>query len=217
MLPTPHIAHLNENVYEPAEDSFLLLDTLEHDKDWICQRLGTQVPLVIEVGTGSGVITSFIISNIIPKSLCLTTDINPYAIRQCVSTIKHNNSNFGGFDSLQMDLTHGIIPKSIDLLVFNPPYVPGEDVPKIPNSPDSTRWVDLALVGGVDGMIVTWKLLDMLNVILSNDGVAYILFCARNKPEDVKTVMETKGWFVDIVLKRKAGWEVLTVLKFYRS
>ena len=45
--------------------------------------------------------------------------------------------------------------------------------------------LDLALLGGKDGMAITDKLLRQLEQILSPDGVAYILFCARNKPKEV--------------------------------
>lgn len=217
MLPTPDIKDLDFNVYEPSEDSFLLLDCFEEEDKFLKTYFEKITPFIIEVGTGSGIVTSFIMSNILPDSIFLTTDVNPHATKTCRKTIKHNNPQFSGcFDALQMSLTTGIRKGLVDILVFNPPYVPAEEVPEIPDSEKSDTWLDLALLGGSDGMVVTWELLNNLGNILSEKGIAYILFCARNKPLEVQEVMKAKGWNVDIVISRKAGWEVLSILKFYR-
>jgi release factor glutamine methyltransferase len=51
MLPTPSLSHLSKEdftrVYEPAEDTFILLDALEAD----AERLRREKPrLVVEIG-----------------------------------------------------------------------------------------------------------------------------------------------------------------------
>lgn len=70
------------------------------------------------------------------------------------------------------------------------------------------------IIRGEDGMMITWKVLNNLEEILTGDGVAYILFCARNKPDSVADKMRQRGWKVDVIINRKAGWEVLTILRF---
>lgn len=213
MLPTPDVVADYDKVYEPAEDSFLLLDSLEEEKDYINSNFKS--PLVVEIGTGSGVVTSFMHKHIIPQGLFLTTDLNPHACRASLDTSKKNGGALF-LDSLQSDLTTSIRPHLVDILVFNPPYVPAEDVPAVPDSEDAYEWLDLALLGGDDGMVVTDRLLANLDSILSSDGIAYILFCARNKPKLVASKMEEMGWSVTLVLNRKAGWEDLSVYKFKR-
>ncbi|GEQ70985.1 hypothetical protein JCM33374_g4666 [Metschnikowia sp. JCM 33374] len=216
MLPTPYIKNLDDRVYDPAEDSFLLLDSLEK---CIVELQKRQFPVVCEIGAGSGIVSTFLKVNIFPHGVFFATDVNPVACDTIVSTVKENDvkSNFKTVDVFQMSLTTGIRPKSVDVLVFNPPYVPAEEVPAIPETADDYTWLDLALLGGSDGMVVTWKVLYNLNEILSRGGVAYILFCARNHPDNVAEVMRARGWNVRTVLNRKAGWEVLSVLEFKRA
>ncbi|KAF0045912.1 hypothetical protein F2P81_002441 [Scophthalmus maximus] len=61
--PTPVYSHAGrgrfQDVYEPAEDSFLLMDALEKD----AQRLQLMSPCVcLEVGSGSGAVSAFLAS-----------------------------------------------------------------------------------------------------------------------------------------------------------
>ncbi|KAK6202769.1 S-adenosyl-L-methionine-dependent methyltransferase [Scheffersomyces amazonensis] len=236
MLPTPIVKDVDyEKVYEPAEDSFLLLDCLEEEQEFIQSRFKNIIPIITEIGGGSGIVTTFLHKNILPNSIFITTDINPHACEAILNTVKVNkidqdqdqdkpstNSKIPTIpyliDSCQMDLTSGIKAQEIDLLVFNPPYVPAEIVPEIPTNLNDDTWLDLALMGGEDGMITTWKILDNLHNILNPlHGVAYILFCARNKPDQVAQTMTSRGWNVETVILRKAGWEVLSILKFTKT
>ncbi|KAL6941428.1 hypothetical protein ACO0RG_002558 [Hanseniaspora osmophila] len=263
MLPTPYVQCKEyDKVYEPAEDSFLLLDSLETEIPFLQKQFKNEqkpnyVPFVVELGCGSGILSTFMLQNSIPSlnSLYFPIDVNPHALEVTKNTIDYNlsmeeksaNGNLGNsttkphqssavphiYSTLQMDLFFGFRPKTIDVLVFNPPYVPAEYVPKIPDSKQVFKdqntqreadlietnddvWLDLALLGGPQGMDITVKVLENMDKMLTCDGVAYILFCARNKPEQVAQEWTNKGWKVELVEKRKAGWEVLSVYKFTR-
>jgi release factor glutamine methyltransferase len=86
----------------------------------------------------------------------------------------------------------------VDVLVFNPPYVPTDK---------EDAWagqVAYAWKGGIRGMEITWKVLDSLPVIslfgsiwykdiLSPDGVFYLVAVERNKPQDILARMNTAG------------------------
>jgi release factor glutamine methyltransferase len=218
MLPTPLLKDLDyDKVYEPSEDSYLLLDCFEEELPFLQKRLHGSIPIVTEIGTGSGIVTSFIQQHILPGSIFITTDINPHACRTVLKTVKHNSAT-ANIDSCQMSLTTAIRSETIDVLVFNPPYVPATEVPEVPTTEEDDTWLDLALLGGEDGMVTTWQVLnDLENILSPNDGVAYILFCARNKPIEVAEIMREKGWTVDVVVHRKAGWEVLSVLRFMKN
>jgi release factor glutamine methyltransferase len=215
MLPTPTTNNVDiDKVYEPYEDSFLLLDALEQDSDYI-NSLYAKGSLVVEVGTGSGIVTTFIQQNLLKNGLFLTTDINIHA---CVASLATSAENGGSryLDSIRTDLTAGLRPHLVDVLVFNPPYVPNEHVPTRPETDDDDKWIYLALEGGKDGMEVTNRLLDCLDEILAPRGTAYILFCERNKPIEVARRVMEAGWQSEAVIQRRAGWEVLSVWKFTR-
>lgn len=223
MLPTPVVPSFpDDKVYEPSEDSYLLMDSLEADLEFLQGRFGTRVPLVSEIGTGSGIVVTFLQQLVLPKAICIASDVNLHACRTVLNTASANKATSRGglsprdaIDTCQMALTTGIRSRAIDVLLFNPPYVPAEEVPLIPASEEDHSWLDLALLGGEDGMVVTQVVLDSLHEILEpTKGVAYILFCARNKPDQIADQMRQQGWVVDTVLNRRAGWEVLTVLKF---
>lgn len=179
-----------------------------------------QFVIVCELGPGSGILTTFLMQNKIPKqesTLYLALDVSPWALEATLDTQERNQCKKSYLDVIQSDLTSSLKRGTIDLLIFNPPYVPAEEVPEIPGSKDqSGQWLDLALLGGEDGMAVTQRVLDELDNILSPQGIAYILFCARNKPEQVAKKMRNKGWNVELVIHRKAGWEVLSVYRFSR-
>src|SRR5271155_2494306 len=69
MLPTPSTSHISffSTIYEPAEESFLLLDTLSNEAElaWLKDRFPPQnkSPLGTEIGPGSGVVNAFPAAN----------------------------------------------------------------------------------------------------------------------------------------------------------
>lgn len=226
MLPTPDYSADFEKIYEPSEDTFLILDLLEQDLDELKNHtFQNKIPLCVEIGTGTGIITTFLQKHVLQnKALYLTTDLNNYACATSIDTSRRNNGNKSKIDSIQCDLTSSVRKEEIDLLIFNPPYVPSEAVPEfksmeeLETNPDLL--VDLALCGGHDGMIVTNRLLASLRTILAKNGVALILFCARNHPEKViEEFMLKYGdlFAVDLRIHRKAGWEVLSVYRFVKK
>lgn len=94
------------------------------------------------------------------------------------------------------------------MLVFNPPYVP--------TSEDDVWAGDLRFSwkGGGMGMDTTWVVLDQLEVILAPGGEFYLVAVERNDPKGILSTMKTRGFEAEVILRRKAGGEVLYVLRF---
>ncbi|KIN04742.1 hypothetical protein OIDMADRAFT_142576 [Oidiodendron maius Zn] len=252
MLPTPSTSHVAfERVYEPAEDSYLLLDTLssEAEKAFLQRRFsstltGVLSPLVVEIGTGSGVVLSFVDAHaetIFGREDVLTAgiDVNRFACEATVQTVKvaeqeqvvQGKTSGIYLGNVVGDLAGPLRSSTVDVLIFNPPYVPTPDLPELPalsntaaNSSfeDDSHLLALSYAGGADGMETTNRLLDSLPGILNSDrGCAYILLCAQNKPEDVKQRIRSWGrkWGVETVRSSgmKAGWEKLQIIRIFRT
>ena len=275
MLPTPSTSHVDPNrIYEPAEDSYLLLDTLSsaietHFLKHQFGQSGTQTrnkptpsPIVLEVGTGSGVILAFVTANAEaifgrPDVLALGTDVNKFACQATKQTVlqtcedsarnvalglQRNPLESAGLllATLEADLANPIRAGVVDVLIFNPPYVPSAGVPDIQGdnldsqpAPDDaksrtesyehdSRLLALSYEGGVDGMEVTNRLLEQLPHVLNSDrGVAYILLCQQNRPEEVmqRIYSWVGGWCVEVVGRsgKVAGWEKLCIIRIWKS
>uniref|UniRef100_A0A2K5E555 N-6 adenine-specific DNA methyltransferase 1 n=1 Tax=Aotus nancymaae TaxID=37293 RepID=A0A2K5E555_AOTNA len=103
-FPTPLHGHVGRgafsDVYEPAEDTFLLLDVLEAAA---AELAGVEICL--EVGAGSGVVSAFLASVIGPQALYMCTDINPEAAACTLETARCNGVHI---QPVITDLCHGI-------------------------------------------------------------------------------------------------------------
>ena len=119
--------NLADNVYEPAEDSFLLVNAA---LDIISNGMN-----VLEIGTGSGFVSAVLQAN---KNIELVaTEINPFAAK-CASS--------NGIEVIRTDMFTGIKEKNeFDLIIFNPPYLPTSEDEKVPG------WLNYAFDGGLTG------------------------------------------------------------------
>ncbi|OAA42573.1 methyltransferase [Metarhizium rileyi] len=210
MLPTPDTSHVSySRVYEPAEDSFLILDTLSSASEtaFLQERFPSTspAPLVLEVGSGSGVVVGFVNAHaraLFGHRFLLTcgVDLNGFACRATVQTVRRAEDSCPGGHGMYLgswtgDLVGAVRPNEVDVLVFNPPYVP---TPEMPRRPEAFE----------DGAEPAW------------DGESYLLSLSQNRPEDVVARIAAMGggWRADVVGSsgKTAGWEKLCVLRIWR-
>ncbi|MCJ1325106.1 S-adenosylmethionine-dependent methyltransferase [Thelotrema lepadinum] len=250
MLPTPSTPSLPASIYPPAEDTYLILDTLSSGPEISFLQAHfqphTPSPLILDLGTGSGTILAFLLANagvILGRTdvLGLGADVNgdacgysgkvvEGACREAGEAAGRAEGGRGGgrrtggirtgtyLTTLNTSLLPCVRDGSVDLLVFNPPYVPSERVPGLPdvnyNTTDSplqlngkskatdrerefertNHLLSLSYDGGRDGMEVTNELLGDLPRVLSSMGVAYVLLCKANGVEEV--LGRVRGWSV---------------------
>jgi len=184
---------LADEVYKPAEDSFLLADAAVRDA-----REGMRV---LEVGTGTGFVSAVLKANVNVE--LVATEINPYAARCARSN---------GIEVIRTDMFRGL--KSgpcFDLIIFNPPYLPTPDEEKVPG------WLNYAFDGGRDGRTAVEHFLDEVCEYLVPDGMILILVSSLTGIEYVKTKMESMGFDADIVGRARCFYEELVVLQGCRQ
>jgi release factor glutamine methyltransferase len=224
-------------------------------------------PLVVDVGTGSGILLALVLAHahtLLGRTdvLGLGIDVNPDACtyaghtvqRTCSEVQQQQHSTSNRSDSskpgtylttLHTSLLSAIRPHTIDMLVFNPPYVPTDTLPAAAapaltaiaaaaaavqesEFERTSRLLALTYAGGKDGMQVTNAVLDDLARVLSPRGVAYVLLCKANRVEEVigrvhawNGVKDQDGegrWAAEVVGTSglQAGWEKLVVVRIWR-
>lgn len=143
-------------IYEPAEDSFLMCETLE-------KNIFNKNLKIIEVGTGSGYILKFLKDKGFLKIRGL--DINQESVKLCIKK---------GFDVILSDLFSKLDKKEkFDLIIFNPPYLP-EDKLEDKNSKLSTT-------GGKNGSEIINRFLKDAKPYLEKEGKIYLLTSSLTK------------------------------------
>ncbi|XP_043927259.1 methyltransferase N6AMT1 [Protopterus annectens] len=209
MYPTPLFPHVGRDifaeVYEPAEDTFLLMDALEQDAEELTRCNAT---VCLEVGCGSGVVSAFLASVLGPHVLYFCTDINPLAASCTLETALCNGVNL---HPVIMDLAGGLMPRlngKVDVLVFNPPYVvtPSEEV--------RSQGIQASWAGGKNGREVMDRFFPSVASLLSSQGLFYLVTVQENNPSDVLLAIEEYGLKGKVAISRPAGREILSILKF---
>ncbi|XP_065283892.1 methyltransferase N6AMT1 [Dermacentor albipictus] len=209
-METPIVPCFSESdaasVYEPAEDSFLLIDALEKELPEIVRR---RPSLCVEVGSGSGIVIAAI-AKALGRSCCfIATDINERAAAMTKRTCERNGADVDVVVSDLVGCLADRLEKKVDLLVFNPPYVvtPTEEV-------QGDQLLTRSWAGGTKGREVMDRLAPYVSQLLSDHGLYFLLVIKDNDPDGVCKLMSTHGLQGKCVIARRCGAEHLSVLRF---
>lgn len=197
-----------EEVYEPAEDSFLMLDALEKELD----SLRSLNPLLcLEIGSGSGILSTGL-ATVMKETNCafMCTDVNPVACAATKATARENGVDLTVVRTNGVD---GLLPflkrVKVDIVLCNPPYVATVD------EEADKHDLSAAWAGGDRGMNLTSRVLELLPEVLSEVGACYMVVEQCNKPREVEEFAKSLGLEHSCVLQRKAGRELLSIYKFF--
>jgi release factor glutamine methyltransferase len=213
MIPTPslHIPYHSfpREVYEPSEDTFLLIDALENENEFL--RL-QNISLVLEIGSGNGFPITFL-SLLLEKNVCaLATDINKFAARFTRNVSTYNCSTV---DSIEGSLADMFRNEVFDLIISNPPYVPSSSEDNF----IADELIDYAWRGGENGLDLFVVLVDSVHKKLKANG---IFVCVLLNFTWEKFQLENSHYLSDRfreiskIAIRKSPLETLVVIRFIK-
>ena len=182
------------SIYEPREDSFLLIKVL--NKIFSQRQLlkKTNRLKICDMGSGSG-IQAATIKKLGYKNI-LAVDIN----HEAITHLKKNK-----ISALQSNLfSHKQLHnKKFDFIIFNPPYLPEDK-----REPEESK---LQTTAGKKGYELILRFLDEAKHHLTKNGKIIILFSSLSKPLVIKKHAEKLGYNLKLLDKQKLFFEELFV------
>jgi len=176
-------------VYEPQEDSYLLL---EHVKQLAYGK-------VIDIGAGSGMLAEEAAKNPRVESV-YAVDIDEEAVNQL------RKKKISKIKVLKSDLFAGVNEK-FDIIIFNPPYLPSDENDK-----------DVALDGGRKGHELIEEFLKQAKKHLAKSGFILMVFSNRTSKDKVDNIINKEGYMYELLEKKNlAFFEELYVYKIMRT
>jgi len=191
-------------VYEPAEDSYLMKRALELKlPELILENADLKF---LEVGCGSGINLKTASKLGVSKNNIIGLDINPEAVKVCSDL---------GFNAVESDLFSSFkgggsvggtkVPLKFDVIVFNPPYLPLDK-----KEPEESR---LATTGGKKGNEVLTGFLKDVGKHLNEKGRVFVITSSQAGEFD----FERFGFKFEEVKSEKMFFERIVVWELKRD
>jgi release factor glutamine methyltransferase len=238
--------------YEPAEDTYLLCDALLDESEELktISRTSGEPLVCLEVGCGSGCVITYlgiVLRDVNP--LLMATDINIEAAKATIKTSRANNvivdvvqTTFVGgtalLDSLPPVAMASTCPssgvgsnsrafshQSLDVVIFNPPYVPTPNDEIMPVTLETSETPGLnfianAWAGGEDGRVVIDQFLPLLPELLANNATSrcYLVLVDENRPKEIARILASEYQLESKIIRSvRATNEKLHIMKITRA
>ena len=173
---------VSENVYEPAEDSFLFAENL----------VVREGDVVLDMGTGCGILGVVAAGK---AREVVAVDVNPYAVR-CAKENARLNGILDKMFFVQGDLFTSIrIGEGFDLVLFNVPYLPSEGV-------EEASWLGCAWSGGVAGRQVVDRFIGEVSKYLKRDGRVFLMQSTLSNVDETMRKFGENGLEASVVAEQ---------------
>jgi release factor glutamine methyltransferase len=185
---------VSENVYEPAEDSFLFAENIDIEKE----------ALVLDVGTGCGVLGILAAEK---AAYVVAVDLSPYAIR-CAKA----NASLNCVDNKMAFIQSGLLTAlngnaAFNLILFNAPYLPSAEY-------EENTWIVRSWAGGVNGrQVIDQFILQAPSHLKANGRILLMQSTLANVNETIRK-FEENNLKASIKVERKLPFfETLTLIE----
>lgn len=177
-------------IYEPAEDSFLLQ-----------KYIGKYAKgVVLDIGTGTGILAEEAASS---KRVVKVfgVDINEEAIKYCIIRQKSKKITFAMSDLFRLfQRDRRYMGTKFDAIIFNPPYLPADK-----------KTEDIALDGGKKGYELICKFLHESKKFLKPRGKILIVFSSLTGKEKLDNFLIDNHWKFKELEKKHIFFEDLYI------
>ena len=189
------IINTDDNVYIPAEDSYLLADNLQIKEG----------QSVLEIGTGSGIVAMYA-SRLTDR--ITVTDINFDACELARKNFEANNIK--NIEILFGNLFEVVENRKFDVILFNTPYLPTEDGEVL----DDT--INYAFDGGLNGRKVIDLFLDEVGNHLNDGGIVQMIQSSLSGNEETLEKLDHLGFIAEIAATEHFFFEDITLINAYK-
>ncbi len=189
------IINTDDNVYIPAEDSYLLADNLEIK----------QGQSVLEIGTGSGIVAMY--------ASRLTDNITVTDINFDACELARKNFEDNGIKNIEIlfgNLFEPVENRKFDVILFNTPYLPTEDGDVI----DDT--LNYAFDGGLNGRKVIDMFLNEVGNHLNDGGIVQMIQSSLSGNEETLQKFDEMEFIAEIKEKEHFFFEDITLINAYK-
>lgn len=178
-------------VYEPAEDTFLLANNLEVER----------MSRALEIGTGTGLIAILASRK---ARMVIATDINPHALDCTLKNIIVNKAY--NVELRKGNLFEPVKDEKFDLILFNTPYLPTSEDETVDGE------LDAAWNGGPSGREVIDRFLAEVKDHLNPGGKVQMVQSTLSGNEETLEKLEELGFKASITAREKGFFEEMVVI-----
>ena len=189
------IINTDDNVYIPAEDSYLLADNLQIENG----------QSVLEIGTGSGIVAMY--------ASKLTDNITVTDINFDACELARKNFEANDIDNIEIlfgNLFEPVKNRKFDVILFNTPYLPTEEGEVLEDT------INYAFDGGLNGRKVIDIFLNEVGNHLNDGGIVQLIQSSLSGNEETLEKLDRLGFIAEIAASEHFFFEDITLINAYK-